>query len=402
MSLDGRRVEADGSAGEVPEGVAAFDLDAIDDRADVVLHAQLLDGRGEIWKDHFSLDDDAWLVVGIVRKARVLIVDARIPALQPLFRIDRDPVLRAFFDQLATRKVARVDYLNPEDSTDQAKYGKPTGNGEYDLVIFDGCSPARPEDMPRQYLVHRRVPPTLAVAHTTPADFPRVKMNRHPLFRNVSLLQDLVAVRPLLYAMVGSDLPPLTPRLLETDGDTAILIALNRQSFTDLVMTFPFFDREGREMTKWYLQFDFPTFLKNVVYILGHVSDAAAEETLRPGTPKQLRPDVAVEEIKVRGPDGTTDTLKRGPRAEFLYGKTDRVGVYEVSWDGQKQRSFAVNLLDADESNLLPRGRFRLGNDEIRAGASRSQPYDLWRWIVLAALLLLIFEWYLYNRRVTL
>jgi hypothetical protein len=283
------------------------------------------------------------------------------------------------------------------------KYGKPARNGDYDLVIFDGCAPERREDLPRANTWFIGVlPPMLDKLHTKPQDFPLVKLNRHPLFRNLSLMQDVVVVRPLLYKMVGSDVAPHTPRLLETEGDTAILFALDRQSFTDLVMTFPFFDADGREMTKWYLQFDFPTFLKSVVYILGHVSDAASEEILRPGSPKLLRPDVAVEEITVRGPGGQTDTLRRGSRADFLYGKTDHVGVYEVSWNGRKQRSFAVNLLDAGESNLQPRARLRLGNDEITAGAPTSQPRDLWKWLVLAALALLILEWYIYNRRVTL
>jgi len=54
-------------------------------------------------------------------------------------------------------------------------------------------------------------------------------------------------------------------------------------------------------------------------------------------------------------PDNHEETLTRGTRADFSYGKTERVGVYDVKWDGG-QRSFAVNLFDPEESNL-ERGR---------------------------------------------
>ena len=34
------------------------------------------------------------------------------------------------------------------------------------------------------------------------------------------------------------------------------------------------------------------------------------------------------------------------------------------------------------------------------SGKDRSQPYELWKWFVLAAFLVLLAEWYIYNRRV--
>jgi len=62
------------------EGSAAFDLKDLDDEANVVLHATLKNNRitnkegpvelGEPFRDQFPLDDEAWLVVGVVRKAR--------------------------------------------------------------------------------------------------------------------------------------------------------------------------------------------------------------------------------------------------------------------------------------------------------------------------------------------
>src|SRR5205807_868342 len=83
------------------EGVVTFDLDDVDDAADVELHARLTGVR-----DQFPLDDEAWLVAGVVRKARVLIVTPG------------NAILRDFFDLEETAKVADVRYLTPADLKD--------------------------------------------------------------------------------------------------------------------------------------------------------------------------------------------------------------------------------------------------------------------------------------------
>ena len=105
------------------EAVAVFDLSNIDDASNRVLHARLLD-----LKDAFPLDDDAWLVAGVVRKARVLIVT------------DGDEILHDFFDLDATQKVAIVTYIKPADLKDEAKYKRPARDGAFDLVVFDRCA----------------------------------------------------------------------------------------------------------------------------------------------------------------------------------------------------------------------------------------------------------------------
>jgi len=88
----------------------------------------------------------------------------------------------------------------------------------------------------------------------------------------------------------------------------------------------------------------------------------------------------------------------RSAGADFLYKDTEEVGVYRAEWRGG-QRSFAVNLLDADESNVQPRDEVRIGNQSLAAGQSRRQTYETWKWVALAALLLLVLEWAVYHRR---
>src|SRR5207249_2242443 len=116
-------------------------------------------------------------------------------------------------------------------------------------------------------------------------------------------------------------------------------------------------------------------------------------ETVQPGQPKTLRPDVALNQIDVTVPGGSRKSLTRGTRADFSFGDTDRVGEYRVYWDGAWQRSFAVNLLDAEESNLEPRTTINIGAVKIAGTRDRTQPHELWKWLVLVALGLLLTEW---------
>ncbi|HEV3238616.1 MAG TPA: BatA and WFA domain-containing protein [Gemmataceae bacterium] len=363
------------------EASVTFELPDIDDRSNTVLHAKL-----EGISDHFPLDDEAWLVVGVVRKARVLVVG------------NNNDVLNAFFDDDATRQVATLSRLTPDSLTKDA-YRKPARNGDFDFVVFDRCGPQSEDDMPRgnTFFIGYPPPPWKRAELETIAN-PQIKgwMGKHPIMRYLTALQEV----GIAEAFKMKNLPPRTPRLLEIDQNNILLLTLSRQSFTDLVMTFPILNDKGDWNTNWPLLPSFPLFLRNVLYGLGNISDGAGEDTVQPGQVKTLHPDQAVTQLEVIDPAGNKQALDRGTRVDFSYGQTNQVGVYRVSWGGNWQRSFAVNLLDADESNIEPRTSIQIGAETIAGGRDRDQPRELWKWLVLLALGLLLTEWYIYNRRV--
>jgi hypothetical protein len=362
------------------EASATFDLTDIDDRANVVLHAKLVGIT-----DDFPLDDEAWLVVGVVRKARILLVGKVNDALD------------AFFADAATGKVATVTRLSPDDLSKDT-YRRPARNGDYDLVVFDRCSPASEEDMPRgNTFFIGQPPPPWKLNTLEKINNPQIKgwMGRHPVLRYLAALQEIGVAE----AFKIPDIPERN-RLIEIDQKNALLFSRTRQSFTDLVLTFPIITEKGEWNTNWPLLPSFPLFLRNVVYALGSISDGTGEEILQPGQVKTLRPDVSVSEIEVTDPAGKVQKLGRGSRADFSYGDTQHVGVYRVAWDGEGQRSFAVNLLDAEESNIEPRPAIHIGAEQVVGDQERRQPRELWKWFVLLGLGLLLAEWYIYNRRV--
>jgi hypothetical protein len=379
---------------EPGEATAIFEITDFDDRAEVVLHGKLLDLR-----DAFPLDDEAWLVVGVVRKARVLIVTPG------------NAVLTAFFNDEATQVVADVSYLVYDGRTnvlaDREKYLQPARAGAWDLVVFDRCAPAREDEMPRAntFFIGHPPPPwkppgseEAGGKKTEKVDNPAIKgwTGQHGLLRYLTGLHEV----GVFEAFRMTDLPPRTPRLMEGDRDLSLLLSLPRGAYTDVVLTFSILNTVGEWNTNWPLLPSFPLFWRNVLYTLGNIRDAAGEENTQPGQVKLLRPESTVTKLTVTAPNGTDSTLERGSRADFAYGATDRVGVYDATWANDGHRRFAVNLLDADESNLEPRTAVKIGSEQVQAGSTRRQPRELWKVAVLAGLALLLLEWYVYNRRV--
>jgi len=105
-----------------------------------------------------------------------------------------------------------------------------------------------------------------------------------------------------------------------------------------------------------------------------------------------------VSEIDITDPAGQVQKLNRGSRADFAYGQANRVGVYRVAWDGEWQRSFAVNLLDAEESNIEPRTAIHIGAEQVVSDQERRQPRELWKWFRSPGPGTAAAEWYIYNR----
>jgi hypothetical protein len=397
-----------GFTDEPGEAQADISLPPLDLRVDTVLHAHL-EGN----QDDFPLDDEAWLAVGLARKSHVLVIG---PA---------NPILDAFFEQEATRKVARIERLAATELGTE-KYRKAVEGGDYDLVLFDRCAPEEEKDLPRANTFFIGLPPPPWERGVRQLKYPilMVSKREHPLLRQLTTLWDVGVSEAFRfhpydnlaegvrdqYRRQPSDqgkkpLPVLT-RLIEAAGNVPVLFTLPRGPYQDLVMTFPLLNDKGDLMTNWPLQPSFPLFMRNVLYVLGGVADAARGESVQPGEPVVLRPESGVRRLVVFPPKGSPQTLERDSRPELVFDETEEPGPFRVEGkdaDGKTvtRSGFAVSLLDPQESNIEPRTDFAIGSDRITAGGQRAQASELWKWLVLLALALLLIEWYIYNRRVS-
>src|SRR5262249_27389047 len=146
---------------------------------------------------------------------------------------------------------------------------------------------------------------------------------KHYLLRSLVGLHNIKfsgAFRFELDPQKNPGVPPRTPRLLESDKGAAVLFTLSRDAFTDLVMTFPLINDQGKWATDWpadWRSMSFVMFMYNVLYNLGNVNDAAAEDPVRPGDVKVLKPDAPVKEIEVINPAGKVEKLVSRIPGEF-------------------------------------------------------------------------------------
>ncbi len=410
VTVRGRRMEGDRD--EPGSALAVFRVDRPpgDDR--MILHARLLDSRGEPFRDQFPLDDQAWQIVGGIRKAHVLLDTTG------------NEVFDWFFRQ---EKTAEVSRLNPADGDYAEKYQRALNDTVVDLVIFDRCSPPHPTLSPRggeggvrgpekdgghampqanTFFIDQLPPPFTLPEETKekPRRRGRPKIlnpsHRHPLMRGLTGLDEIVFTSAFRFDLdKDKRLPPELPRLLETENEGAVLFVLPRGAFSDLVLTCPLVTNDGKWASNWPTKVGFPLFMGNVLETLGHVREAPEEEIVQPGQLIVIRPRSVVSSIQVFAPDaeGPTEVKRDSESAEFSY-IADRVGVYRARWEGGEQ-PFAVNLLDADESNIQPREAIVLGQQQLSAVTSPPATVDTWKWAVVIAVVLLGVEWGLYHRR---
>ena len=89
----------------------------------------------------------------------------------------------------------------------------------------------------------------------------------------------------------------------------------------------------------------------------------------------------------------------QGGRVAF--GNTDRCGPYVFDFGGGQTKTFLVNLLDAGESRIQPAEEIPWENQTVAATTRAvKENREIWRYLVIIALAVLMVEWYVYNRRV--
>ncbi|MFN2226678.1 MAG: VWA domain-containing protein, partial [Anaerolineae bacterium] len=148
------------------------------------------------------------------------------------------------------------------------------------------------------------------------------------------------------------------------------------------------------------LQVAFPLLLSNLAGWLAPTGGLDLPAQVAPGSAVGLAlpPDVA--EATLTRPDGSTLRLvPEGGRA--LLDDTAALGPYRLSWAGQEQAGFAVNLFAPLESDLKPAETLPLpGLDAEGAKGAEAQraQREWWRHLAWLALILLLAEWLVYHR----
>ena len=109
------------------------------------------------------------------------------------------------------------------------------------------------------------------------------------------------------------------------------------------------------------------------------------------------------DEVRVLRPDGPPQTLDVRERHTLTYARTHRTGIYRFLFDDINDSTdvYAANTLSAIESHIEPLSTVTLAETGVEAIVGESQVNrPLWPYAAAAALVILLLEWWIYNRRV--
>jgi hypothetical protein len=282
------------------------------------------------------------------------------------------------FMEKALRAAPNVDLTVATDTLD--------GAPDSDVVVLDDITPTA---WPKNSVLAFHVTTTnLFEDGWTNIESPAIVdwKNTHPLLRYINLdniqISDAIGVRT----------PAWGVPLVET-RQTPLLLAgeLSRQK-----IIWVGFDTL---QSTWPLRVSFPMFMANAVEWLNPSSSKSREFLLHAGEPFHYAPAQVVESVEVTLPDGAKKTLAAVGNHEFVFGDTARQGVYRLR-AGTNEVAFCVNVLDATESNTKPRDELQLGKfNTVGATEVKQASVEMWRWIAIAAVAVLMFEWWYYHRR---
>jgi len=313
--------------------------------------------------DHLPTDDRAWAIVEPIRKRRVLAVGT---------------------DALTTRALA----ADPRVALVRRRAAELT---ESTLDAADAIFVAEPVSLDLQGRAVAWLGPRAGGPATLGAPAPRPSVlswqRTHPILRLVALgtvqIQDLPAV---------VDPAGMAPLVTTTTGPLLLAGERSGARIAQLIV--------DPLRTDLPLRVAWPVLLLNTVGWLtegrggvdhGHVAQA--------GSPLIVRVGADPPAITVVGPDGSEPG--HGVSEGLLRVRdTVRLGVYEIRV-GPRRHRFAVNLQAPSESDLTPRDHLDLGEGADPQGVAQASVagFEIWRWLAICALLVLVVEWVVWARR---
>ena len=367
--------------------------------------------------DPLAQDNRAYAVLETPRRGRVLLVTP-----------GNEPVEWAI-QTLEAQLRAQVTVESPE-ILQQESHLKAAAAGAYDLIIYDQC---RPTEMPQaNTLFIGRLPPEKGTGKILTAKGENAPDEEERRYSPWSTAKDLTSVEeaelpqvldidrnhPLMQLVelgsmfIGKSIildPPAGATTLIDSTKGKIAAIAPRDGFEDMVLGFEIIsageDGERLFNTDWWRRQSFPSFWLNVLGYLGGGNQSQTSLSLRPGEIAPLRSLTQSQEIQVVTPSGGRVKVARGKNNEFPFTDTEQTGVYEMMEGGQLAGRFAVNLFDPGESNILPRdgleNPIQIGPVEVTNSTNfESSRQETWKFLLVLALVILLLEWYIYNRRV--
>ena len=308
--------------------------------------------------------------------------------------------------------LSRFDIKSPADFQKLLDGGQ---TAQYDVFIFDRVLPEvmladkkkGPGLPPGRSLVLGAVPPPplgLVDLGVGEAEVILGYLRDHPALRLAAL--DKISIAKFRKTQIVADTP--VKEIAQAKGGPAI-VEINDNTLDAIVIPWDVADSDWPFDPGWVL------FLAGSVMHLSQTQSGALSEGIRAGDTLTTRLPPSSTNVRLISPDGSSVPLETAPDGSVTYGPLLRMGMYNVAWDGQAtpldvqdggaaRRRIAVNLLDPYESDIGTAAKLPLANKEVSTQSDKESDLTrkLWPYLLLGALAVVMFEWFIYNRKVAL
>ncbi len=335
--------------------------------------------------DALAADDVAYLALSPAKRLAVAIVS------------EGDLFVETALEGMA---LSRLVHFSPAQFERAAQSGDLAA---FDVMVLVGWAPSD-QLPPGRYLIFGAAPPITGIESEGERTGPFIAIDwsrEHPMFRFASL-DNLIISQD-----VGLE-PREDLRVLARSDAGPIVVEATDRGVRAIVVSF-----EPAE-SNWPFDPGFVIALASAVRTLGESEGAVTSESVTPGDAVSTRVPPSVREVALREPGGATNTLLPSPDGTVTFGPVQRSGIYQLSWrgeagatdavvDGRVLRVIAANLLDAAETTIGAAPTLELASRRVEATTSSNDASErrrLWPWLLLAALAIVMLEWFVYNKRV--
>ncbi|MFM7052723.1 MAG: vWA domain-containing protein [Planctomycetota bacterium] len=375
--------------------VRALTPEPIEIPAAVERDGQFIAGRSQVVFRPIEQPSNAAIEVAVVDDDALRDDDAALAVVPPAKRLavlhvgEGGFVVRTLLEGLpierfASRPVAEFDALVAAGDL-----------GSWDVIVLDGVAP---KSLPAgRYLALGAAPPVagLAAYGTQQGVYPRIVRDEHPLFRSASLeelfVSKLTAVTVDKSFQVHAE---------ATEGP--LVVSLDR---ADLHLVYVAFDPLD---SNWPFQRSFVNFMANAVELLGRAGDAVTGRALAPGEAISMRLPPGSRDGIVLLPDGGESKADIDADGSLSWGPVRLAGLHRVTFlepgrDDRGERLVAVNIADPSEARIAPLESLSIGTKDVQGiSVASSQRGALWPWVLALGLLIVLVEWWWYQRQIRL
>jgi len=285
--------------------------------------------------------------------------------------------------------IERAFSVDPRVSITRMRPDEYTPRGEYDITVFDDCTTA--EIPAGNFLFINSLPPA-DVGYTKKAeeiDNPRIiDWSRvHPVTRYANFQ------RVLIGKSLSIEPPPAaTPLLQAVETD---LISIH-ETETRRVIVIGF----DVNLSYWPVDVSFPIFFANLIDYWARTGRGLGKPAYATGETVPIVPPRDAAKATVTLPDASKIEYDLAGQTTIYLTETQAAGIYTVSFDKGTPRQIPINAMSILESHIAPVRELEIGGRKIVASKEAVKTrQEIWFWLALAALAILMAEWAIYCRR---